>query len=185
MLQRQRLITLGAPAEPAQHRPLAQGRPRLILQELARDNAEVTFTGLRRRLGIHPQALTRELRRLEEEQLVERAAGSYRLTQDGEARVSQAEPQSAAELLEVLRLLLPPGADAETVARALAGRWFNNLRWYGRADGPGELVLLWLTEDQGSLVRLRLVAGTLVIEAESGASEPGIAPLLAAVARAL
>jgi hypothetical protein len=166
-------------------RAVPPGRPRLILQALAHDGADVTFTGLRRRLGLHPQALTRELRRLEEAGTIEHDR-TYRLTELGRAALHDAMPQEH-DAVELVRLLLPPDLDAQDVEAALAGRWFEALRWYGRGGGPGEVVLMWITQPDGILVRLRIIAGVAVVEAESAWDDgaqafAALQPLLAALA---
>lgn len=177
-------MPVGAPAAPRPG-PRLSGRTRLILQALAHDDAEITFTGLRRRLGLHPQALTRELRRLEADGAIEHD-GAYRLSEEGRAALHDSLAADA-ETVELVRLLLPPDLDAADLADALAGRWFEALRWYGRGDGPGEVLLMWVTEPDGVLVRLRLVGGVAVIEAEAAWDEAAQAftalqPLLAALA---
>lgn len=188
MLRRQNLVTVTGSAAPRPPRSpdatVATGRTRLILQELANQDAEVTFTGLRRRLGVHPQSLTRELRRLEQDELIERTPAGYRLRDQGASQIADGpQRQGQGDMVEILRLVLPANADPETIAALLSGRWFGDLRWYGRADGPNEHVLLWLAEPASQLVRVRMVAGTLLIEAEGGAD--ATVALLAAIAQAL
>ncbi len=178
MISRQRLV-LSTATGPTKA-PLITGRPRLILEELARQDADITFTGLRRRLGIHPQALTRELRRLQDQDLVEHTNHGYRLRDQAASELT--DDQAHHSTTEVLRMVLPPNADPAQLADALAGRWFQDLRWYGRSDDPGEHTLIWLTEG-GALVRIRLVGGLLLVEAE--APGDGIASLMAAVAQVL
>ncbi|MGB0651560.1 MAG: hypothetical protein ACPGQL_00025 [Thermoplasmatota archaeon] len=158
------------------------GTPGRILEELADAEGVVAFSGLRRRLGVHPQQLTRHLRRLEAEEALERTEQGYRLVeQEGseEAGLTRHERVD----LELLRLRLLPGADAAALAEALEGRWFDGLRFYGRSDGPDEVRLTWVTEPEGRLVKLRLVAGLLLVESE--APDADLGGLLAAIAAAL
>lgn len=145
-----------------------------VLDALAAEpDGVVGFQGLRRRLGAHPEALRRALRRLEEDGLAERVAGGptgseppgYRATDEG-ACMAQPAPTEATE---VLRVPLPPDVDAAAVAAALAGRWSGPLRPYARSEGPGETSVLFLREPEGTIVRVRLLAGLLIVEAEGGA----------------
>lgn len=138
-----------------------------VVQELARGEGRTAFQGLRRRLGIHQQALTRTLRRLERQGVVERAADGYALTGHGLAAVRQ-KPALArtGDILPILQALLPPSVTAEDVADRLARRWFRDLRWYGRSDGPSGITLSWLSVDRGALVRVRFASGLAVLEVE-------------------
>lgn len=168
------MVCSGGPAAGPVQEPSSPivGRDRLILAELAHDDATVTFTGLRRRIGIHPQSLTRALQRLEEAGDIVSDDGGYRVTEQGhDALHGAAVPDE--ERTELVRLLLGPDARAEDVVAALEGRWFEGLRWYGKADGPGETRLLWTIDPEGTLVRLRIVGGSLIIEVAAPWDEAG------------
>jgi DNA-binding Lrp family transcriptional regulator len=150
-----------------------EDRERDVLNELARSaDGQTAFQGLRRRLGLHQQALTRTLRRLERQGAVSRSKQGYSLTVQGRAAVRGQVPQiHRGEILPVLQALLPPAVTADEVADRLARRWFRDLRWYGREDKPGEVALNWLTVDSGSLVRVRFAGGMAVLEVELGRGE--------------
>ena len=139
-----------------------------VLAELARqEEGRTAFQGLRRRLGLHQQALTRTLRRLERQGVVAHDDQGYALTGQGHAALRGRAPLARhGETLPLLQALLPPSVTAEDVAERLARRWFRDLRWYGRADGPGGTTLSWLTVDRGLLVRVRFQAGMAVLEVE-------------------
>src|SRR3989442_14738985 len=54
---------------------------REVLEFLSQDpSTQVAFQGLRRRLGIHPEQLSRALHRLAQDELVERTELGYRVT---------------------------------------------------------------------------------------------------------
>ena len=140
-----------------------------VLAELARQEAGRTaFQGLRRSLGLHQQALTRTLRRLERQGVVEHDEQGYALTGQGHAALRGRAPLATrrGEVLPLLQALLPPSVTAEDGAERLARRWFRDLRWYGRADGASGTTLSWLTVDRGLLVRVRFQAGMAVLEVE-------------------
>jgi DNA-binding HxlR family transcriptional regulator len=141
-----------------------------------RAEERTAFQGLRRKLGLHQQALTRTLRRLERQGVVERDARGYALTAQGKSAVKAIVPLATArknvDLLPVLQALLPPTVTADDVAERLARRWFRDLRWYGRSDAtPGEVALSWLTVDTGALVRVRFAHGMAVLEVELAPGE--------------
>lgn len=160
-----------------------------VLSELARqEDGRTAFQGLRRRLGLHQQALTRTLRRLERQGVVEHDAHGYALTGQGHAALRGRAPLAArrGDVLPLLQALLPPSVTADDVADRLARRWFRDLRWYGRADGPAGTTLTWLTVDRGLLVRVRFQAGMAVLEVEVPPGERLQAfPAAQAVLRAL
>lgn len=172
--------------------PDLDDRERAILASLPAEGAgRVAFQGLRRRLDLHQQALTRTLRRLQRYDLVEGDDdGYYRL--GGERNPPRhrgccgARPGQAPVALGVL----PSHLDAERVRDHLGGRWFQGLRWYGWRRGPGGLELQWLTEPRNDLVTLHLDAHRYAVHAEveeppgagAGAAAASTAPLLAALA---
>jgi DNA-binding MarR family transcriptional regulator len=149
--------------------PALDDRESAVLHELARTDGDgrTAFQGLRRRLGLHQQALTRTLRRLERQGVVDRSEQGYALTVQGRAALKGQLPVlQRGEILPVLQALLPPSVTADDVADQLARRWFKDLRWYGRNSSGGEVALSWLTVDTGSLVRVRFAGGMAVLEVE-------------------
>ena len=117
---------------------------------LLREEDLVTFSfdGLKRRLGLHPETLSRILFRLEQEGIVEKKPEGYRVTSriseflripayDGESRVP------------LLQTFLPSDVSVPQLVSDLRGRWFGFLRWLGLSDNGGSVTLKWITEDGG------------------------------------
>lgn len=155
-----------ARALPRQAAPL-EPRERDVLAELARDvEASVSFQGLRRQLGLHQQALTRTLRRLEAAGLVARDPHGYQLTPEGERAARVPGSAVAPPSLVLVHALLPPHVTAAEAAALLARRWFGGLRWHGRSDAPGETSLHWVVESGNERVSLRIRDGSLALDAE-------------------
>ena len=128
----------------------------VTLQEL---HGRIAFSGLRRALKAHPESLSRSLRRLEREGLVERVEGGYRALAD-----EPALPAAVADSLRpVARVQLPWGTAADTVLSRLAGRWFGSLRWVGDIDRPGGRLLTWARRDGSGYVLLGIRAGSLQV----------------------
>ncbi len=151
-----------------------------ILNELARHGeARVAFQGLRRRLDIHQQSLTRALRRLERDGFLTRHDDGYALTEVGfaalaDGRAAVDTPHAGpSDILPLVHAILPPDVDADHVADRLAGRWYRGLRWYGQSGGPGETVLTWLTEPGDREVRVRIAGGAVAIDLELGDGNAG------------
>lgn len=153
-------------------------RAEAVLAELAREGeARVAFQALRRQLDLHQQVLTRTLRRLEEDGLVQRDEAGYGLTEAGQALLTR--PASApAPAIAVAEALLPPQVSQAHVIGHLAKRWFDGLRWYGQVVGPDETTLIWHTEPSGQAVRVRLRAHAFTLELEGPTSSK--APYLSA-----
>ncbi len=128
-----------------------------ILRALESLPGRVAFSGLRRVLGAHPESLSRALRRLEREGLVERVDGGYRILAE--------RPRTAADLTDdltpIAEVTLPAGVPSELLLGRLAGRWFGSLRWVGAVERPDGRVLAWARRDGSGYVLLGMERGTL------------------------
>lgn len=126
------------------------------LKELA---GRVAFSGLRRVLGAHPESLSRALRRLEREGLVERIDGGYR------ALRSDPRPSDAfgADLRRVAHVDLPLGTTPEALVGRLAGRWFGSLRWVGVVERDDGRLFAWARRDGSGHVLLSVDARSLTV----------------------
>jgi DNA-binding transcriptional ArsR family regulator len=134
---------------------------------LLREEDLVTFSfdGLKRRLGLHPETLSRILSRLEQEGIVEKKPEGYRVTSriseflrlpayDGESRVP------------LLQTFLPSDVSVPQLVSDLRGRWFGFLRWLGLSDNGENVTLKWITEDGGIQVDANISETALTIEAK-------------------
>jgi hypothetical protein len=140
----------------------------VALQEL---HGRIAFSGLRRALGAHPEALSRSLRRLEREGLVERSADGYRAT----LPQRPPDPTLSADLHPIARVDLPIGTTRESVLGRLSGRWFGTLRWVGVIDAPRGRLLAWARRDGSGYVLLGVRSGRLevFVPGEAGPGETG------------
>jgi DNA-binding transcriptional ArsR family regulator len=130
------------------------------------DLATFSFEGLKRRLGLHPETLSRILLRLEEEGFVEKKAEGYGVTSrinqflktnpvyDGESRVP------------LLQTLLPSDLSVKQLVSDLKGRWFGFLRWLGFSDNGGSFTLKWITEDGDIQIEAHISETALSIDAK-------------------
>lgn len=126
------------------------GLDQRVLSALQGLPGHVAFSGLRRILHAHPESLSRSLRRLEREGLVERSAEGYRALGEFPASVSP----SPADLRPIGQVELPPGISPESVFGRLTGRWFGTLRWVGLVDGAVGRLLVWARRDGTGYVLL-------------------------------
>jgi DNA-binding Lrp family transcriptional regulator len=141
-----------------------------VLSTLQLLTGRLAFSGLRRVLGTHPESLSRALRRLEREGLVEHVDGGYRAL----VEPTVVEAGTDRGLRSIARIDLPPSTDAPTFLGRLTGRWFGSLRWVGLLDRPEGELLAWARRDGGELVLLGLARGVLTVYAAGGreADEP-------------
>jgi DNA-binding Lrp family transcriptional regulator len=128
-----------------------------VLSTLQGLHGRIAFNGLRRALGAHPESLSRSLRRLEREGLVERVDGGYRaLETDGSAA-----EELTANLRSIAGVGLPPGTAPDVVLARLTGHWFGGLRWVGVVERPDGRLLAWTRRDGTSPVLVGIRKGTL------------------------
>ena len=125
-----------------------------------------TFDGLRRITGAHPETLSRTLDRLEDEGMVVRSPEGYSLTQKAKGSLDLRPAGSGAKSVPILHTYLPYAASEAKVVEALKGRWFDNIRWVGMAEGEEGVVMKWVTDDGSAVIDARFVLGQLDIEAK-------------------
>ncbi len=135
-----------------------------VLRTLGGDEGRVAFQGLRRRMNVHQERLSRSLQRLEEEGLVSKGPRGYVLTEKGSAFAHRWFTQSPSEFTVILQSFLPTDLSPNQVAARLEGKWFGNLRWLGAKDDPDGSTLRWVTEETGIEVVLRVSWGKIVVE---------------------
>src|SRR3989449_11079675 len=89
---------------------------REVLEFLSQDPASrVAFQGLRRRLGIHPEQLSRALHRLAEDNLLERTELGYRVTSRALSVFSPGGLRAEEDGVTILQTYLPPDRDMRAV----------------------------------------------------------------------
>lgn len=147
-----------------------------VLRTLTSLPGRVAFNGLRRVLGVHPESLSRALRRLERDGAVERTAGGYRLREPAHAPSRDADAQGPRVVAEVQ---LAPTVRTEDVITPLAGRWFGNLRWVGLDERPEAPRLAWSPRSGPGQVLLEVRHGTLRVMVDGAADEEAAYELLA------
>src|SRR3989454_9762434 len=154
-------------AEPSIHDNLdLREHDRDVLEFLTQDpSSQVAFQGIRRRLGIHPEQLSRALHRLADDGLVEHTEHGYRATAKALTVLGPDALTRTPEGLTVLETYLPARVEVRSLVDALQGRWFGPLRWFGFSEDQGELRLWWSTEDNGIQLEVRLHESQLRIVA--------------------
>ncbi len=122
-----------------------------------------TFEGLKRRLKIHPETLSRILTRLTEEEILEKTDNGYSLTPKGKQLMNQQNRGSTPTRTPVLQSFVPPDLSADKVVSDLKGRWFGSLRWLGYSLSQGTVELKWITTNGEIIVSAVFADGVLQI----------------------
>jgi len=150
------------------------------------DDAEsnLAFQGIKRKLGMHQETLSRALHRLESDHLVERTQDGYRLTQRG-TEVIHDSMRGSVKTSKILETYLPSDVSSTEVISRLKYTWFSTLRWLGYSENNGEALLTWVTEDGSTQVKARFQGNRLTIEISSDkeSSDMGIKSAHELVAR--
>jgi hypothetical protein len=151
-----------------------------VIRALEADGGTMAFQGLRRRMNIHQEKLSRALQRLEGDGLIHHTSQGYILTQKGSSYAQRwlGEPPKAYST--ILQSFLPGDMSPTIMANHLEGRWFHNLRWQGIRDDGDHLVLRWVTEATGVEVVLHLSWGQVRVETDAVDRERRIEALMGA-----
>lgn len=151
--------------------PAVDDRDRAVLKAFAEDaDATLAFQGIRRSLNLHPEKLSRALRRLEEAGVLAHTKDGYKLTEAG-VKAVPATDAGASQRLTVMDTIVPATVSAEAVVEQLKLKWFSNLRWVGFATHGGVVALRWVTEDGRKRVTATLDGGRLLVDVEGDLSD--------------
>ena len=124
-----------------------------------------TFDGLKRRLGLHPETLSRILSRLEEEGIVKKTREGYEVTPKI-AKLKLSPARREEQNVSLLQTFLPSNMSIPTLLSELKGRWFGVLRWFGMSENCDGVMLKWITEDGGIQMAASISGTTLNIDAK-------------------
>src|SRR4029077_18395411 len=131
----------------------------LVMNMLSSESdATYSFQGMKRRLGLHQEKLTRILKRLEDDNLVLKTDEGYKVlhhSRKNSRHLDAGEP--------VIRGQLPPGIDPGVLTSKLKGRWFKNFRWLGYSTSESGQSLYWITEDGRFQLVVRLAPAEILV----------------------
>jgi DNA-binding MarR family transcriptional regulator len=151
-----------------------------IIRTLEADGGTMAFQGLRRRMNIHQEKLSRALQRLEGEGYVQHTSKGYVLTQKGSSLAQQWLCEAPKAYSTILQSFLPGDLSPANMAHHLEGRWFHNLRWQGIKEDGHQIILRWVTEVTGVEVVLHLSWGQVRVETDAVDRERLIEALMGA-----
>ena len=129
-------------------------------------NAHFSFQGLRRRLGLHQETLTRTLKRLEDARAIERSPDGYTLKNPG-SNFSLTVRTSAPNSKPIVEAYLPAQVDVTVLFQRLRGRWFGNFRWLGYSHDGNSLSMSWISEDGRVELQAKINTDKITIGADT------------------
>jgi DNA-binding HxlR family transcriptional regulator len=141
------------------------------------DAGAISFQGIRRKLGLHQETLSRSLRRLERDGLVSKSEHDYKISKKGAqvlTRTKTKAPEAVRDALfpiAILKTILPPDATELELEEALNHKWFGSLRWYGSSHNEEGTVLAWTTDDGKLRLSARIRDGYLTVESQATTKE--------------
>ena len=124
-----------------------------------------TFEGLKRRLGLHPETLSRILSRLEQEGFVRKSPEGYVVVQEIARSLRAQQTRPPESRVSLLQTYLPSDMPVQQLVSSLRGRWFGLLRWLGLAEANESIALKWITEDGDIQIDAKITETQLTIEA--------------------
>jgi len=130
------------------------------------NNTYFSFQGLRRRLGLHQETLTRTLKRLEDAHAIERSPDGYKLRNSG-SNFSFTVRTNQPNLKPVVEAYLPAQVDVTVLFQRLRGRWFGDFRWLGYSHDGNMLSMSWISEDGRMQLQARISSGRITIGADT------------------
>lgn len=135
------------------------------------DAQDVSFQGIRRRLGLHQETLSRSLHRLQRDGYIEHLANAYRISPKGLETINlsgdtvRPKPNSREPIdTPILSAMLPANVDVRDLADALSYKWFGDLRWLGSSQSANSTTLTWITSDTAQKISVRITGNSLSID---------------------
>jgi len=135
------------------------------------DAQNLSFQGIRRKLGLHQETLSRALHRLQRDGYVERLEHAYRISQKGLSTISSRHQRMGPGIeandpysIVLLRAVLPPDLNLNSLFDSLSYKWFGNLRWLGSTQSPNSSTLSWITSNSELKISVKIKDDTLTIE---------------------
>lgn len=150
----------------------------LVLEAIGGDSdaQNVSFQGIKRKLGVHQETLSRALRRLERDGYIERLGQGYRISSKGR-RVTPLEVSLKKNSekdhypVSILKAMLPEDVKAEDIVSSLGYKWFGNLRWLGFGKYDGATTMSWITSDSNLKITVKILEDSLNIESFANDSQ--------------
>lgn len=136
-----------------------------ILRTMSEEgDSVIAFQGLKRKLGIHQETLSRLLARLQRDGLIEKSQEGYRIRRKTAIHLPEANRELT---LDLINSYLPPSMNLDGFTGGLKGSWFGMLRWLKYVENGSEKILTWITEDGDVQIDMKISDLSMVIQARA------------------
>jgi len=137
---------------------------REVLEFLSQNPSSLLgFQGLKRKLRIHPEQLSRALHRLAGDGLVEQTELGYRITRRALDLIVPAVEEEDQDGTTVIQASMPSDVDIRDLVAEMKGTWIRPLRWQGITESAHGQLLSWVTPDNEVQIDARIQNGLLTI----------------------
>jgi len=132
---------------------------------------EISFQGLKRKLGWHQEILSRTLKRLQKDRIIiKTASGYYKMNIKCSMVRHYCSKVERKDSVIVTRLCIPENLDREVLITRMKNTWFENWRWYSYSEDVLGNTLTWISEDGLTWVSLEINGNVIYIEAGPSSS---------------
>ena len=142
-----------------------------ILSENEDENTIATFSfnGLKIKLNLHQEILSRSLKRLKELGLIYKTKLGYKSTKNGKIIISKLkriskEKRSNLKYTQIMQVSVPFRLPNQQIVQNLSGKWFSNLRWIGMIQNVTGYQLKWKDIEDFIEIVLYLSNNNIIIE---------------------
>ena len=111
-----------------------------------------TFEGLKRRLKIHPEKLSRILSRLTNQEIIKKQNNGYTITTKAKKIMKSKPTDLDTQNTPLLQTFLPPNISIKDLVDNLRNKWFGQLRWLGCSSSNKKITLKWITTDCRNII---------------------------------
>jgi len=129
------------------------------------DLTAFTFDGLKRRLCLHSETLSRILTRLEQEGIVKKEPDGYKVTPKI-TKLKLHPTRTEKPSTPLIQTYIPSDMLTHQLIAELKGKWFGLLRWLGVSENNEGVTLKWVTEDGAIQINANIQGTALNIEAK-------------------
>jgi DNA-binding MarR family transcriptional regulator len=132
---------------------------------------EISFQGLKRKLGWHQEILSRTLKKLQKDRIIiKTTSGYYKMNIKSYILRRYCSKVERKDSIIVTKLCLPENLDREVLINRMKNTWFENWRWYSYSEDVLSNTLTWISEDGLTWVSLKINVNVINIEAGPSSS---------------
>lgn len=130
--------------------------------------ATFSFNGLKIRLNLHQEILSRSLKRLKELGLIYKTKLGYKSTKNGKIIFTKlkriSNEKSSQKYTQIIQVSVPFRLPNQQIVQNLLGKWFNRLRWIGMIQNVTGYQLKWIDIEDFIEIILYLSNNNIIIE---------------------